>query len=89
MPDQLQALHLEHTFLHVQHSNVTPTEPQMMTHGVPLMVLPEMMVPMTMTEQEMGIQMMNQTMKVLTSPRMIQTIPNMEWKTIWHTPLLH
>ena len=33
MPDQLQALHLEHTFLHVQHSNITLIEPQMMTPG--------------------------------------------------------
>ena len=89
MPDQLQALHSEHTFLHAQHSTITPTEPQMMTHGVPLMVPPDMMVAMTMTEQGMGIQMMNQTMKVLMTPRMIQTIPNMEWKTIWQTPSLH
>ena len=78
MPDQLQALHLEHTFLHAQHSNVTPTEPQMMTCGVALTVPPEMMVPMIMTEQGMGIQMINQTMKVLMTPRTIQTILNME-----------
>ena len=62
MPDQFQALHLEHTFLHTQHLNETPTEPQTMTRGVPLMEPPEMTVPMIMTEQEMEIQMMNQTM---------------------------
>jgi hypothetical protein len=65
MLHQLQELHLEHTFLQVQHSNITPTELQMMTCGVPLMVPPEMTVPMIMMEQEMVIQMMNQTMKVL------------------------
>jgi hypothetical protein len=43
----------------------------------------------TMTEQEMEIQMMNQTMMVLTTPRMILTIPNMEWKIIWQTPSPH
>ena len=85
MPDQFQALHLEHIFLHAQHPNETPTEPQTMTRRVPLMVPPEMTVPITMTEQEMEIQMM----MVLTTPRTIQTIPNMEWKIIWQMPSLH
>jgi hypothetical protein len=71
MPDQFQALHLEHIFLHARHPNVTPTEPQMMTRGVPLTVPPEMTVPMTMTEQEMEIQMTNQMMMVLTTLRTI------------------
>ena len=53
------------------------------------MVPPEMTVPITMTEQEMEIQMTNQMMMVLTTPRMIQTIPNMEWKIIWQMPSPH
>ena len=80
---------MEQTFLHVQHPNVTPTELQMMTCGVPLTVPPEMTVPMTIMEQEMEIQVMNQTMMVLTTPRTIQTIPNMEWKIIWQTSSRH
>ena len=76
-------------YYNVQYPNVTLTEPQMMTLRVPLTVPLEMTVLITMTEQEMEIQMMNQTMMVLTTLRMIQTILNVERKIIWQTPSPH